>query len=59
MTPLSFEWRWDAPHFIFMGLLYLVLAVIGSGFTYAFIKTWLKLHDEGKKGSTETPHTDC
>jgi len=51
MTPLSFEWQWDTPHFIFMGLLYLVLIIIGGGLTYAFFKTLISLHD----GSGEEP----
>ena len=32
MTPLSFEWQWNADYLIFMGLLYLALAVVGYGF---------------------------
>jgi len=47
MFPFCFEWAWDPGHLIFMGLLYLVLAVIVFGLIYAFIKTWLKLRDQG------------
>ncbi len=43
MFPFVFEWAWDAGHLIFMGLLYLVLAVIALGLIYALIKTWLQL----------------
>lgn len=31
MFPFIFEWAWDVGHFIFMGLLYMVLIVIGTG----------------------------
>lgn len=52
MTPLSFEWQWNIGYIIFMGLLYLVLAIIGSGLIYAFIKTWIELND---KEDNKTP----
>ena len=48
MTPLSFEWKWTADYFIFMGLLYLALAVIGCGLVYVWVRTWLDLG--GEKG---------
>ena len=41
MTPFSFEWLWDIEYFIFMGLLYLALTVIGCGLVYCLVKTWL------------------
>jgi hypothetical protein len=40
MTPLSFEWQWNVDYFIFMGLLYLALIIIGCGLIYTYIKTW-------------------
>jgi hypothetical protein len=43
MFPFVLEWRWDAAHVIFMGLLYLVLGAMGLGLLYAFVMTWLKL----------------
>ena len=43
MTPLSFEWLWNIEYFIFMGLLYLALTVVGCGLIYTFLKTWLDL----------------
>lgn len=49
MTPLSFEWQWNIEYLIFMGLLYLVLAIIGAGLIYAFIKTWYQIDKEDKK----------
>lgn len=49
MTPLSFEWQWNIEYLIFMGLLYLALAIIGAGLVYAFIKTWYKLVDKEEK----------
>ena len=53
MTPLSFEWKWIADYFIFMGLLYLALTIVGCGIVYCLIRTWLDLHYD--EGSTETP----
>jgi len=43
MFPFCFEWAWNADHFIFVGLLYLALTIIGSGLTFAVIKTLLQL----------------
>ena len=54
MTPLSFEWQWNIDHFIFMGFLYLVLAVVGCGILYTWIKTWLDL-SPGKKEDGASP----
>ena len=53
MTPLSFEWKWIADYFIFMGLLYLALMVVGCGLGYCLIRTWLDLHYD--EGATEAP----
>ncbi|MBU2498877.1 MAG: hypothetical protein KKE57_08260 [Proteobacteria bacterium] len=46
MTPLSFEWQWNADYFIFMGLLYLALAVVGGGLIFVYIKSWLDVQEE-------------
>jgi len=43
MFPFVFEWQWDIGHFIFMGLFYLALMVIGCGLIFTFIKTLLNL----------------
>jgi hypothetical protein len=51
MTPLSFEWQWNIEYIIFMGFLYLALAIIGTGLVYALIKTWMSIisgDEEGK-----------
>jgi len=47
MTPLSFEWQWNIEYFIFMGLLYLALIIIGCGLIYTWVKTWFDLDKEG------------
>jgi hypothetical protein len=46
MTPFSFEWKWIADYFIFMGFLYLALTIIGCGIAYCLIRTWLDLRDD-------------
>ena len=46
MTPLSFEWAWRPDYFVFMGLLYLALTIIGIGVVYTILKTWLDLKRE-------------
>ena len=46
MTPLSFEWQWNIEYFIFMGLLYLALMIIGCGLVYTWVKTWYDLDKE-------------
>ena len=48
MTPLSFEWKWAADYFIFMGLLYLALGIIVCGVVVAYVKTWLEI-EHGEK----------
>lgn len=52
MTPLSFEWQWAPDYLIFMGLLYVALAVIGAGLLYTLIKTSIELRREDQ-GLTE------
>ncbi len=46
MTPLSFEWHWNADYLVFMGLLYVALAIIGAGLIYTFLKTWMDLESD-------------
>jgi len=46
MTPLSFEWKWATDYFVFMGLLYLALVIIGGGIAYTYIKTWFDCDQE-------------
>jgi len=55
MTPFSFEWQWSIEYLIFMGLFYLVLAIVGAGLIYAYIKTWIDLDDEGGKRMPRKP----
>ncbi len=57
MTPLSFEWKWAADYLIFMGLLYLALAVIGCGLVFVWVRTWLDLQskEKGEKPLPEIP----
>ena len=51
MTPISFEWQWNADYFIFMGLLYLAIVIIAAGLIYTYIKTWFHLGDREDDGS--------
>jgi hypothetical protein len=39
MLPITFEWHWDVGHFVFMGLFYTALAIIGGGLALAFKAT--------------------
>lgn len=57
MTPFSFEWQWNIEYFIFMGFLYLALAIIGAGVVYALIKTWIALISEPVNKPTETQNS--
>lgn len=41
MLPILYEWHWDLGHFIFFGLFYLVLVIIGVSLSVAFIKSVL------------------
>lgn len=55
MTPLSFEWQWNVEYFIFFGLLYLALAIVGCGLAYTYIKSWFDLmKDEEEESSPST-----
>ena len=51
MFPFCFEWAWNSDHYIFLGLLYVALTIIGSGLTYALLRTWLDLSagEEGRE----------
>ena len=51
MTPLSFEWQWNIEYAIFMGLLYLALAVIGCGLAFTYVKSWLGLTSDRDQDS--------
>lgn len=46
MTPFSFEWQWNIEYFIFMGLLYLAMGIVGCGLIYCALKTWLDISEE-------------
>ncbi len=39
MLPICFEWHWDVGHFVFMGLFYTALTIIGAGVVYTFMAT--------------------
>ncbi len=39
MLPFIFEWHWDLGHFVFMGLFYAALGVIGVGLAYVVLMT--------------------
>ncbi len=51
MFPFVFEWQWDAGHYIFLGLFYLALTIIGAGIGYVIVKTVLQ-----SLGLAEEPH---
>ena len=55
MTPFSFEWQWNMDYIIFMGLLYVALAVIGFGLIYCVLKTWMALEDDQQDLPPEIP----
>ena len=37
--PMDLPW-WMPDHFVFFGVLYVVLAVLGIGLTYTVVKSW-------------------
>ena len=45
MFPFIFEWDWNWDHYIFLGLLYVALIIIGGGLLFALAKTWMQLSD--------------
>lgn len=57
MTPFSFEWQWNAGYFIFMGFLYLALAIIGTGLLFAFLRSWLDSTKEESSKPAEKHNT--
>ena len=54
MTPFSFEWQWNVEYFIFFGLLYLALTIVGCGLIYSFIKTWLDLMKDKEEDTSHS-----
>ena len=49
MFPFCFEWIWQSDHYIFLGLLYLALIIMGGGITYALFRTWVDLELGGEE----------
>lgn len=43
---LPWDVPWDVGHLFFLGLTYIVLAVIGLTLTVAAVRTWKKLRDK-------------
>jgi hypothetical protein len=43
MFPFVFEWQGEAGHYIFLGLFYLVLIIIGIGIGAVIVKTALQM----------------
>ena len=39
MFPFSFEWAWDAGHFLFFGGMWYTVTILGIGMTYCVAKT--------------------
>ena len=52
MTPFSFEWQWNIEYFIFFGLLYLALTIVGCGLIYSFIRSWYDLMKDKEENSS-------
>ena len=67
MLPIVFEWHWDIGHFIFMGLFYLALTVVGLGLMATLAMTFRDLYsgvdphqdghgEEHEEGEAEATH---
>lgn len=50
MLPIVFDWDWSLGRWIFMGALYMVLAVVGTGLAVAFFRTVKNLSSGGAHG---------
>ena len=57
MTPFSFEWQWNVEYFIFFGLLYIALTIVGCGLVYTFIRSWFDLMKD-KEAESSSPKID-
>ena len=55
MTPLSFEWQWNIDYGVFMGFLYLALGIVGVGVIVAYVRTWIRMHEEDKAETRQPP----
>ncbi len=42
--PMDLPW-WQPDHFIFFGILYAVIAVLGAGLAYCAVKAWMDSKD--------------
>ena len=53
MLPIVFEWQGSIDRWIFMGLLYIALGLVGFGLVTAFLMTLKNLQDKvtGGQGS--------
>ncbi len=43
MSPLSWEWQWEIGHYIFFGLFYAALGMVGLGLGLVALKTTLNI----------------
>ncbi|MBF0468192.1 MAG: hypothetical protein HQK61_04810 [Desulfamplus sp.] len=39
MFPFSFEWVWDAGHYLFFGGMWYTIIILSLGMTYCLVKT--------------------
>lgn len=39
MFPFSFEWAWDAGHYLFFGGMWYTIIILGAGMTWCILKT--------------------
>ena len=54
MTPFSFEWQWNVEYFIFFGLLYIALTIVGCGIIYTFIRSWFDVMQDKEESSSSS-----
>ena len=59
MLPFIFDWHWTIDRILFMGLLYLALAIIGLGLVIAFGVTWHNLKHGGGHGHHGGAHAEA
>ena len=50
MFPFIFDWDWSVGRFVFMGMLYLALTIVGGGLGVAFLMTLKSLRSGDAHG---------
>ncbi|MBF0376594.1 MAG: hypothetical protein HQK72_03825 [Desulfamplus sp.] len=61
MFPFSFEWAWDAGHYLFFGGMWYTIIILSLGMTFCVVKTIVDTASGkgGHHGDDDAHHGTC